>query len=80
MHRLNATLRVPVVPESPARHGDTALQGGIADKTLRPQVREELLAGYHLVRVGQKIGEHLEDLAVEGDQASRATQFVAARI
>src|SRR5262249_14377142 len=80
MQCLNATLLAPVVPERPARHGDTALQCGIADKTLPPQVREELLTGYHPVRVGQEIDEHLKDLAVEGDQASRAVQLVAARI
>src|SRR5215471_12614530 len=80
MQRPNATLLAPVVPESPARRSDTALQRGIADKTLRPQVREELLTGYYSVRVDQEIGEYLEDLAVEGDQAPRATQFVAARI
>src|SRR5262245_22731309 len=80
MHRLNTALRAPVVPERPARHGDTALQRGIADKTLRPQMGEELLTRDHPVRVGQEIGEHLENLAVERDQASRATEFVAARI
>src|SRR5262245_3037167 len=76
----NATLLAPVVPESPAHHCDTALQRGIADKTLRPEVGEEFLTGYHPVRVGQEIGEHLENLVVEGDQASRPTQFIAARI
>jgi hypothetical protein len=80
MHRLNATLLAPVVPESPARHSDTALQSGITYATLRPQVREELLTRHHLVRVGQEIGEYLEDLAVEGNQVYRATQFVASRI
>src|SRR5262245_57244964 len=80
MQRPNTTLLAPVVPKSPARHGDTALQRGIADKTLRPEVGEELLTGYHPVRVGQEISEHLKDLAVEGDQASSAPQFVAARI
>jgi hypothetical protein len=73
MHRLNATLLTSVVPESPARHGDTALQRGIADATLRPQVREELLTRHHLVRVSQEIGEYLKDLAVEGDQVYGAT-------
>ena len=68
MHRLNATLLTSVVPESPAHYGDTALQRGIADATLRPQVREELLTRHHLVRVSQEIGEYLKDLAVEGDQ------------
>ena len=43
-------------------------------------MREELLTSHHLVRVGQEIGEYLEDLAVEGNQLPRATQFVAARI
>jgi hypothetical protein len=66
-------LLAPVVPESPAHYGDTALQRGIADKTLRPEVGEELLTGYYPVRVGEEIGEHLENLAVERDQASRAT-------
>src|SRR5262245_35152716 len=80
MYRLNATLLASVVPESSARHGDAALQRGIADTTLWPQVREELLTRHHLVRVGQEIGEHFEDLAVEGDQTPRATQFVASRI
>jgi hypothetical protein len=73
MHCLNATLLAPVVSESPARHGDTALQSGIADKTLWPEVREELLTGDRLVRVGQEIGEYLENLAVERDQAPGAT-------
>jgi hypothetical protein len=67
MHRLDETLIAPTVPERPARHGDTALQSGIADKALWPQVLEQLLARYHLLRVGQEIGQHLKDLAVEGD-------------
>jgi hypothetical protein len=73
MHRLNAPLLTPVVPESSACHSNTALKSGIADTTLRPQVLEELLTRHHLVRVGQEIDEYLEDLAVKGDRISRAT-------
>jgi hypothetical protein len=52
MHGLDTPLLTPAISNGPARHGNTTFQCCISDKALRPQLREEFLSRYHLVRMG----------------------------
>src|SRR6266540_1146410 len=77
MQRADKVRRPSPLPQSLTQYLDTGFQRLVADKLLRPQVREEFQLGNHPVAMRQEIGEHLKDFAPELDGFPSMMQLLA---
>jgi hypothetical protein len=73
-------LAAAVVPDRPPRRFDAGGEGRFADETVAPDVVEQLLLGDDPFPVFHEVGQHVEDLGLDGNRFARPAKLDASEI